>query len=193
MAYGSTLVDTISSSGNLTITGNVTTSGTITSSTGTTYPLVSGTAQATTSGTTVNFSSIPSWVKRITIMLAGVSTSGTSMIIVQLGTGVTPTYTTSGYLGSTTTSTGSTITNFSSGFLINNSVGAATIVHGQVTITNLSDNIWTENGILGLSDSTNTRMSAGSVTLAAVLTALRITAVNGTDTFDAGSVNILYE
>ena len=155
--------------------------------------LTSRTAVTTTSGTAVNFADIPSWVTRITIMFAGVSTSGTSLMIVQLGTGVTPTYTTSGYLGSVTTSTGATITNFSSGFLINNSVGAASVVHGQVTITELSGNIWTENGILGLSDSTNTRMSAGSITLAAALTAIRITTVNGTDTFDAGTINIMYE
>jgi hypothetical protein len=199
MPYGKALVDTVESSGNLaitgntTITGNLTATGTITSSTGTTYPLVSGTAQATTSVTTVPFTGIPSWVKRITVMFSGVSTSGTSNQLIQLGTGGTPTYTTSGYLGSVTTSTGATITAFSTGFMYNAPVAASTVVHGIALLTNINGNTWCLSSTLGLSDSTNTRLAGGSVALAAALTALRITTVNGTDTFDAGTINILYE
>ena len=63
-------------------------------------PLVSGTSQASTSGTSIDFTSIPSWVKRITVMFNGVSTNGTSNLQIQLGTGATPTYTVTGYLGS---------------------------------------------------------------------------------------------
>jgi len=157
------------------------------------YPLVSGTAVASTSGTSIEFANIPSWVKRITVMFQGVSTNGTSSVLIQLGTGGTPTYTTSGYLGASSTSTGATITNFSTGFMVNNSVAAASVTHGNIIITNISSNGWTENGNLALSDSANTRLSAGSVSLGAALTALRITTVTGTDTFDAGSINILYE
>jgi len=156
-------------------------------------PLNSGTAVASTSGTAIEFTGIPSWVKRITVMFQGVSTNGTSSMLIQLGTGGTPTYTTSGYLGASSTSTGATITNFSTGFMVNNSVAAASVTHGNIIITNISSNSWTENGNLALSDSANTRLSAGSVSLGAALTALRITTVTGTDTFDAGSINILYE
>ena len=157
------------------------------------YPLVSGTAQASTSGTSIDFTGIPSWVKRITVIFSGVSTNGTSSTIVQLGTGATPTYTTSGYLGSCSTSSGATISNFSSGFMVNNSVAAASVVHGNIVIINISGNTWVESAVLALSDSANTRDSAGSVTLGAALTALRVTTVVGTNTFDAGSMNIMYE
>jgi hypothetical protein len=156
-------------------------------------PLVSDTAKASTSGTTVEFTGIPSWVKRITVMFSGVSTSGTSNQLIQLGTGGTPTYTTSGYLGSVTTSTGATITAFSTGFMYNAPVAATTVVHGIALLTNITGNTWCLSSTLGLSDSTNTRLAGGSVALAAALTALRITTVNGTDTFDAGTINIMYE
>lgn len=156
-------------------------------------PLNSGTAVASTSGTSIDFTGIPSWVKRITLMFSGVSTNGTSTVIIQLGTGATPTYTTSGYLGSVATSSGATVTNFSTGFMVNNSVAAASVVHGQVVLTNLTGNLWTEIGVLGLSDSANTRDSAGSVTLGDALTAVRITTTGGANTFDAGTINILYE
>jgi hypothetical protein len=77
--------------------------------------------------------------------------------------------------------------------MINNSITAAQVSHGSVTITNITGNTWVESGVLALSDSANTRDSAGSVALAAALTALRVIMVNGTDTFDAGTINILYE
>lgn len=159
------------------------------------YPIVERAAQsAAAAGTSVAFTDIPSWVTRITVLLSGISTSGTSQMLVQLGTGTPPvTYTNTGYLGSAATSTGATVTNFSTGFMINNSIAAAQVTHGIITIINITSNTWVESGILGLSDSANTRVSGGSVTLPATLSALRVTMVNGTDTFDAGSINILYE
>jgi hypothetical protein len=57
--------------------------------------ITSGTAVATTSGTSIDFMALPSWVKQITVMFSGVSVSASSIIQVQLGTGST-TYTTSG-------------------------------------------------------------------------------------------------
>ena len=156
-------------------------------------PLQSATAVASTSGTSIDFTGIPSWVKRITLMFSGVSTNGTSSTIVQLGTGATPTYTTSGYLGSAATSSGATVTNFSTGFMVNNSVGAASVVHGHIVIINISGNTWVQSAVLALSDSANTRDSAGSITLGDVLTAIRITTVAGANTFDAGTINYIYE
>jgi hypothetical protein len=160
------------------------------------YPLTSGTAVASTSGTSIDFTSIPSWVKRITVNFAGVSTSGTSFVQIQLGTGGTPTYTTSGYLGSVTSSqTGTATANISAGFVTDNSsVGAAaSIRHGSYVISNITGNTWICNGSLGLSNTTFVCVTAGSVPLGAALTAVRITTAGGTDTFDAGSINILYE
>ena len=160
-------------------------------------PLVSGTSQASTSGTSIDFTSIPSWVKRITVMFNGVSTNGTSNLQIQLGTGATPTYTVTGYLGSLgatvqggTTQSGS---QNDTGFLISNAGAAAAVHHGIIHIANLSSNTWCEQGILGQSNSTRINYSGGSISLAAALTAIRVTTFNGTDTFDAGSINIMYE
>jgi hypothetical protein len=154
--------------------------------------LTSGTAVASTSGTSIDFTSIPSWVKRITVMFSGVSLSGSSDLIIQLGTGATPTYTTSGYLGTVITSGGGTV-NFSTGFRIINGMTAASIVHGSVVLTNLTSNTWSETAIIGYSDRDATRLGGGSISLAAALTAVRVTTEGGTDTFDAGAINILYE
>ena len=158
--------------------------------------ITSGTAVASTSGTSIDFTSIPSWVKRITVMFQGVSTSGTSTIQIQLGTGASPTYTTSGYLGNSqaiASASGSIGENNGAGFRLVANISATSVQHGQIIISNISGNSWTEFGILGQSDAARINWSGGSVSLAAVLTAVRITTVNGTDTFDAGSINILYE
>ena len=193
MPYGSALVDTIESSGNLAITGNVTTSGTITSSNGTTYPLVSGTAQASTSGTSINFTDIPSWVKRITVMFKAVSTNGTSNWLVRLGTasGIVSTgyLGSSAYVGPTTGGANSTV-----GFIIN-AGGSAQVMHGTMVLClqESSSNSWVQSATLGDSSQAYIFLSGGSLAMAGVLTQLRITTVNGTDTFDAGSINILYE
>ena len=159
-------------------------------------PFSSGTAVASTSGTSIDFTSIPSWVKRITVMFQGVSLSGTSAIRVQLGTGST-TYVTSGYVGGITrTGSAGDLTggDLSSGFdfLMNSS--AATTASGVLDICNLNSNVWCARGSIGLVGG-NGRVSTvgGNISLSAVLTAVRITTVNGTDTFDAGSINILFE
>jgi hypothetical protein len=153
---------------------------------------VAGTAVASTSGTSIDFTSIPSWVKRVTVMFQGVSTNGTSQVMVQLGTssGVTS----SGYLG-TASYFGSNASNFSSGFLLGDTSSAQAVYvrHGTMVINLLGSNNWCETGIIGVSHSAFNLFSAGSVSLAATLDRVRITTVNGTDTFDAGTINILYE
>jgi len=158
--------------------------------------LSSGTSVASTSGTSIDFTSIPSWAKRITVMLSGVSTNGAQQVQVQLGTGASPTYTTSGYLGATTVTAASTLlcANISTGFQLYFQVGdaAAASRHGHLIMTNISGNIWVGSGSFGLSNATYLNVVSGSIGLAAVLTAVRIT-TNGADTFDAGSINIFWE
>jgi hypothetical protein len=177
--------------------GNVLTSdGTSwTSATGA-YALTSGTAVATTSGTNIDFTSIPSWVKRITVMFQGVSTNGTSFILVRLGYGST-TYETSGYTGG-----GGYNSNNGSGGNFANSVGfnvvggvhqAAALMAGTVTLTNISGNTWVCSSAMGSQSLLTAAYGGGSIVVSGALTAIRITTVNGTDTFDAGSINILYE
>jgi hypothetical protein len=150
----------------------------------------SGTAVASTSGTSIDFTSIPSWVKRITLMFSGVSTSGTSNMQIQLGDsgGVEAT----GYLGVAVNYAGSGASNPTTGFAIASAL-AANLLSGHLILTNISGNIWVASGLLGTSNTTFAVYTAGNKTLSDVLTQVRITTVNGTDTFDAGSINILYE
>jgi hypothetical protein len=156
--------------------------------------ITSGTAVASTSGTSIDFTSIPSWVKRITVMFTGVSTSGTSIVQVQLGTsgGVVAT----GYLGSVDTSaTSVSASTFTTGLALERTggVSAANLRNGLVTFANLTSNTWAGSALIGYSNSGLMSFSATSVPLGGVLDRVRITTVNGTDTFDAGSINILYE
>ena len=183
-------------SGNLvapSTSGNVLTSnGTTWTSTAGAYALTSGTAQSSTSGTSIDFTSIPSWVKRVTVMFNGVSTNGTSVYQIQLGTssGIVST----GYLSGTSSFAGSVASiNVTTGFGIY-SVSAANVISGSIIISNLTGNTWIASGTLGITSSVAIAIiSAGSLALSGVLDRLRLTTVNGTDTFDAGSINILYE
>ena len=148
--------------------------------------LTSGTAVASTSGTSITFSSIPSWVKRITVMFNGVSTSGTSLVQIQVGSGSVQT---TGYISSAQQS--SAVVSSTTGLVISSFNGAADIRIGAVVLTNISGNIWIMQGNTG--QSTSTCACSGNVTLSSTLDRVVITTVNGTDTFDAGSINILYE
>ena len=148
--------------------------------------LTSGTAVASTSGTSIDFTSIPSWVKRITVMFNGVSTNGTSSVLIQVGSG---SVTASGYLGSTT---GYNAANFSTGFSDGSSNAAATR-YGSVVLALLGSNTWTAYGGFGSGNLAANTVIGGSIALGGTLDRVRITTVNGTDTFDAGSINILWE
>jgi hypothetical protein len=154
-------------------------------------------ASQTVSSTTItiiglDFYNIPSWVKRITVIFNEVSTNGTSQRLIQLGTGATPTYTTSGYLAtSSVVATTVNTTSSTAGHLIYQDA-AAYVTSGHMVLTNVSGNIWISSHVTKASTAVSV-FGGGSVTLGAVLTAVRITTVNGTDTFDAGSINILYE
>ena len=151
----------------------------------------SGTAVASTSGVAIDFTGIPSWVKRITVMFQGVSTSGTSVVLFQLGAG---SVTTSGYLGSASINTSVTITaNYTTGFGISQQTTAGDAQHGLVILTNLSSNTWVASTNMASPTTTATSQGAGSIALSGTLDRVRITTVNGTDTFDAGTINILWE
>lgn len=150
-----------------------------------------GTEQATTSGTSRDFTGIPSWVKRITFMLEGVSTNGTTGIRIILGDAGGLEI--SGYAG---IADGPTQTNHSSAFFITTSTAAAGLYHGvvELTLKNSASNTWSISALVGRSDSAAqvTTKVVGSKSLSGPLTQIRLSA-DGTDTFDAGSVNILYE
>jgi len=153
-------------------------------------PLTRATAQNSTSGTSINFTSIPSWVKKISVMFSSVSTSGTSNLLIQIGSGsiVTTGYTSGASLVG---ATGVLSTSATNGFLITANDSAAYLKSGSVIIANLSGNTWVSSGTLGIPG--GSFPSGGNLTLGGVLDQIRITTVNGTDTFDAGVINIIYE
>ena len=187
------IVSTADTSGVLELQSNGTTKLTV-ASTGAYGQLVSGTAVASTSGTSIDFTGIPSWVKRITVMFNGVSTNGTSALIVQIGAG---SVTTTGYVSGTTGGySGNTISGaaFTTGFSTQNANVAANNNYATVTIANISGNTWYYTSVLcGITSQNANMVGGGSITLGGTLDQIRITTVNGTDTFDAGSINIQYE
>jgi len=161
-----------------------------------TQPFTQATALATTSGTSKDFTNIPSWVKRVTISFAGVSTSGTSQMRVRIGPsgGVE----TTGYVGSSLgilNAVGAVIANHSAGFDLYDGAAANVTRSGAyiLTLVDASTNTWALQGGIGESASARYDSIAGHKALAGALSIVRITTVNGTDTFDAGSVNIMYE
>lgn len=148
--------------------------------------LVSATA-VTASGTAVTFIGIPAWVRRITIMLSGVSTTGTSQIVARIGSG---SITSTGYTSSASSSGGNN--SDTTGFLLTNGVANSDTLSGAVQILNLSGNIWVESGVMATLNG-SARMSGGTVTLTGILDRIQVTTLSGTDTFDAGTINIMYE
>ena len=175
---------------------------TITTLTGTTITgtsvrgaITSGTVVASTSGTSIDFTSIPSYVKRITVMFDGVSLNGSSVLVVRLGT--SGGFATTGYntmLGTLTTTNNTTrgllATTY---FPIQFGGDASHTVAGNIVFTNLTSNTWTGTGIFVNAVPGNLDSVSGGISLGGALTQVRITTVSGTDTFDAGSINILYE
>lgn len=144
----------------------------------------------TASGTSIDFTGIPSWAKRITVMFSGVSTSGTSNLLAQIGSG---SFATSGYISSATVPDASTATTSSTtGIILTEAHTAADTKYGTVVLFNTTGNSWTSSNVIATSEP-RLQISGGGITLGGTLDRVRITTVNGTDTFDAGTINILYE
>ena len=150
--------------------------------------IVSGTSVASTSGTSIDFTGIPSWCKRITVMFNGVSTNGTSNLLIQIGSG---SISSSGYTSSS--QQGVSAASSSAGFIVIQTVTAAGSIYGSCTISLISGTTYVETGIAGLAATPVCYSMGGSPALSSALDRVRITTVNGTDTFDAGTINILYE
>lgn len=187
---------TLNASQNATLAGTLQVAGVTTSL----YPLVSSTAITLTNQTAPDFTSIPSWAKRITVMFSGVSTNGANALQVQLGTS-------SGYEITSYNATAAVVTgayagvvgavNFTTGFgMENTSQTAAFLVSGHMVLTNISGNIWVASGVIGTSSQGTMFLFSGNKTTAATLDRLRIIGSatgNPSDTFDAGTVNIMWE
>jgi len=155
--------------------------------------MVLSTTKATTSGTSIDFTSIPSWVKKITVMFNAVSTNGTSNYLVRIGN---TTFTATGYVSTMTyvniganSCTGDTDT---TGFRLTKDTTAAVSFSGVMLICLLSNYVYVA-GFNGIGEGERTFQGGGVLNLGSVLDRVSLTTVNGTDAFDAGSVNIMYE
>jgi hypothetical protein len=147
-------------------------------------------AQSTATGSSKDFTGIPSWVKEITINFAGVSTNGTGNILIQIGDsgGIE----TTGYLSSAWSTSAATGVNGTTGFIVTANVAAATVFHGSITLTLLdaTDNTWAASGNIAFSNNASVQVSAGSKALSATLDRLRVLTA---DTFDSGKINVVYK
>ncbi len=153
--------------------------------------VTSGTALATTSNTSIDFTSIPSWVKRITVMFRGVSQNTSTTLILQIGSGGV---TTSGYASTSSFIAPSThILNVTTGFPINNSSGGGEAFSGLATICLLGSNTYCFSAVVADTANAQNHFGAGSVVIGGALDTVRLTTISGTATLDAGSFNILYE
>lgn len=166
---------------------------TLVAATDTLAPVIRGTAKVAVTDftTSADFTSIPSWVKRITIMFDGVSLSGTDSFLIQIGD--SGGLETTGYNGGGARFGASSVggVTFTTGFGFNNTT-AACLFSGSVVLTNVTGNTWSASGTLGGSATEFSNVLGGSKTLSAQLDRVSVTRT-GTNTFDAGTINILYE
>lgn len=159
-----------------------------------TNTLTRGTPVTLTNQTFVDFA-IPAWAKRVTVMFAGVSTNGTSNIQLRVGTpsGIQ----TTGYANNAHQITGSAAasTTTNSGFVLGaTAILAASIFGGTCVLTSFGDaDIWAITGSIGNAANAQAYKCAGSKTLSSPLTTVRVTTVNGTDQFVAGTINVMWE
>lgn len=151
------------------------------------------TAITTTSGTYHDFNDIPPWVTRITVGFEGLSLSGSAHGLIQLGSG---SVTTSGYVAGANflyggASSGSIDT--TGGFVLY--IGSNTnIISGAMTFSLLTGNTWIGTAVSIYDNAAATNgFAVGKIALSGVLDRVRFTTTNGTDTFDAGTINLLYE
>ena len=157
--------------------------------------IVTGTSQATTSGTTITITGIPAWAKRVTLMLQGVGTNGTSSLSAKIGSG---SLASSGYIsqyGYVAANASANGNNATSGFILNLQQSANSLTSGIVTFCLFGSNTWVQGGTVANTSATvnSSSVSGGYITLSGTLDRVAITTVNGTDAFNAGSINILYE
>ena len=155
-----------------------------------------GTVQATTSGTSKDFTGIPSWARRVVLLFNGVSSAGANDLLIQLGVGTTPT--TSGYQNAQSTlsyTSGIANTSSTAGIPIFNNLGTY-VFTGRITLELLDPtaNTWIVIGhLVSTATTLGTVVSGGLITLSGALGMVRLTTSTGTPAFDAGSVNLAWE
>lgn len=144
--------------------------------------------------TVIDFTGIPTWAKRVTVMFDEVSLSGTTSLLIQLGDpgGVENANYRGG--GARITAAAVTAATFTAGFGFNNLLLSNTF-SGSTTITNFSGNTWVASGTLGGALGTEFMcLTSGSKVLSGgPLNTICVASFDGTSTFDTGSISVSYE
>jgi hypothetical protein len=155
--------------------------------------MVLETVKASSSGTAIDFTGIPSWVKRITVMFTDVSTNGTNHFLVQVGSG---SLATTDYVASSALQYGTNlvaVSPYTTGLGIFSNQ-PSDVIFGTLVIQNTYSTVWVASGTIAIASRTGIASTAGrSGSLAGSLDRVRITTVNGTDAFDGGNINLLLE
>jgi hypothetical protein len=192
-------VGTITPAVALDVVGAVTATGTITGDAliidGQTLLMPTSSALTTLSGSSVDFTGIPSTARRVTVSFNALSTNGTNVPLIQLGDagGIE----TSGYTGVVAVlvdGAASQANNLSTGVALSTTSSATAVYQGSVTF-NLMDattNRWAISGTSGRTDSQIGNFYGGSKALSQTLTQVRIT-TNSANTFDAGTATVSWE
>lgn len=151
-----------------------------------------GTAQSSTSGTSIEFTGIPLTATRITVSFERVSLSGTDNLVLQIGGDAG--YMSASYYGSVMSGTSQAYENNGGvGARLTYSSAAATTWSGQITLTKIADNLWAISGILGCPATSTLSLCGYSKEISGgnYLTKVRIV-TTGANTFDGGGINISY-
>lgn len=177
---------TVNANANVTVNTNLFVSGS------SVQPLVSGTVQSAT-GSSVDFTGIPSWVRRITLTTVGLSFAAAGSAQVRIGSG---SLVSTGYVSLLTTITNAvspSTTSFTTGLSAFTTGSGAAVVSGScvLVLNDPTNNTWVATATTNRSTESLMQIYTGSISLSGVLD--RISLVATTSTFDAGTVNILYE
>lgn len=149
-----------------------------------------GTPVATTSGTSIDFTGIPSGIKRITINFEEVSISSISVLLIQIGD--SGGLEVSGYACESGNYSG--VGGYTTGFGVVNSAANSKFSGSLIlTLLDATTFTWAASGNLGDPAGGQVVSLGGSKSLSAELDRLRLTTLAGTPTFDNGKVNISYE
>lgn len=188
----------LTASGNLSVSGTSSLTGLVTASAGVNGVLRQATSVASTSGVSIDFTSIPSWVKRISIQFDEVSTNGVDAVIVQIGDsgGIEASgYASCGsYVATLSGSTTTAVVGITTGFVLF-SAGTGALRSGLLTLEYQASNRWISSHVMSVIDGASaiTLQGGGRKALSDTLDRVRVTTFGGTDTFDNGNINIIYE
>lgn len=183
-------VQSADTSGEINLQSNGSTKLTV-ASTGVSGTLVQGTA-VSASGTSVNFTGIPSWAKKITVMLNGTGTSTGSNQVIRFGSSGSAQ--TTGYNSTVgSLSAGVSAATNTTGFHLGTTGNTSTNrFYGALTLSLVGSNVWVATCFMAVPNASNI-ITGGQVAMTGTLDSVFITSANGTDTFNAGTINIQYE